>query len=116
VISNGTANFRFVGVVPGDYTLVIQKKNHVTRSFSVSIQVGEENPVQTWKICLLGDVSGDGRVNVGDVAQLYSHIRKTSIITDAYALACADVTGDGRWNVGDTATLYAHIRNTKKLY
>lgn len=116
LLFDGNTDFRFVGVVPGDYTLSIHKKNHVSRYFTVSIQAGEENAVQIWKICLLGDVSGDGRVNVGDVAQLYSHIRKTTVITDEYSLACADVTGDSRWNVGDTATLYSHVKNTKKLY
>ena len=57
-----------------------------------------------------GDVSGDGRLNVGDVARLYGHIKKTSIITDPYVLLCMDMTGDGRLNVGDTARLYGKVR------
>ena len=113
---DNTGEHHLNGIIPGDYTLAIHKKNHVSRYFTVSIQAGENHEDQPWKICLLGDVSGDGRVNVGDVAQLYSHIRKTNLITDEYALACADVTGDGRLNVGDTATLYSHVKNTKKLY
>jgi hypothetical protein len=116
LVRGNTAEYEFIGVVPGEYTLGIHKKNHVSRYFTVSIQAGNNQEPQVLKICLLGDVSGDGRVNVGDVAQLYGHIRKTNLLTDAYTLACADVTGDGRLNVGDTATLYAHVKNTKKLY
>ena len=59
---------------------------------------------------MLGDISGDGRINVGDVAKLYGHIKKTAVITDAYVLVAMDMTGDGRINVGDTARLYAKIR------
>ena len=116
MVHGNTGGFEFIGVVPGEYTLAIHKKNHVTRYFTVSLQAGDNREVQSLKIYLLGDVSGDGRVNVGDVAQLYGHIRKTNLLTDEYALACADVTGDGRLNVGDTATLYSHVKNTKKLY
>ena len=116
MVHGNTGGFEFIGVVPGEYTLAIHKKNHVTRYFTVSLQAGDNREVQSLKIYLLGDVSGDGRVNVGDVAQLYGHIRKTNLLTDEYALACADVTGDGRLNVGDTATLYSHGKNTIKLY
>jgi hypothetical protein len=59
---------------------------------------------------LMGDVSGDGRLNMGDVAKLYSHVRNTNLLTDDEALARADFNGDGRVNIGDVARIYAHIR------
>jgi hypothetical protein len=68
------------------------------------------------KIHLLGDVTGDGRVNVGDTARVYSHVRKTAVITDEYLLKVADVSGDGRVNVGDTAKVYSHVRKTSLLW
>jgi hypothetical protein len=64
---------------------------------------------------LIGDVTGDGRVNVGDVSKLYAHIRSTSPITDEYQLLCGNVNG-GNVNVGDVSAIYAHIKGTKKLY
>ena len=60
----------------------------------------------------LGDINGDGKVNVGDVSRLYSHIRGVRLITDADALSRADVTGDGKINIGDTAGVYGMVRTT----
>ena len=97
------------GVQDGQYTLKVSKYNHATREYDVTVSGGEVT--QDVKICLLGDVTGDGRINVGDTAKCYSHARRTSLLTDAYAQACADMTGDGRINVGDTAKIYGLVRN-----
>lgn len=59
----------------------------------------------------LGDVTGDGKLNIGDAARLYAHIRGTNLL-DVSALTGADFNGDGSINIGDTAALYAHIRTT----
>ena len=59
-----------------------------------------------------GDINGDGKVNVGDVSRLYSHIRGVRLITDEDALNRADLTGDGKINIGDTARVYAVVRST----
>lgn len=59
---------------------------------------------------LAGDMNGDGRLNMGDVAKLYAHIRGSQTLGQE-ALGNADFTGDGKINMGDTARLYAHIRS-----
>ena len=59
-----------------------------------------------------GDITGDGKVNVADVSNLYAHVRGTKTITDPIALAVADLTGDGKLNVADVSNLYARVRNT----
>jgi arabinogalactan oligomer/maltooligosaccharide transport system substrate-binding protein len=59
----------------------------------------------------MGDVSGDGKLNLGDVTRIYSHIRNVRLITDEQALGRADLTGDGKLNIGDVARLYSQIRN-----
>ena len=64
---------------------------------------------------LLGDVDGNGKVNIGDVAKVNAHVKGASLLTDPYWLECANVNG-GKLNIGDSASLYAHIRGTKKLY
>lgn len=103
----------FTNVAAGDYTLVVSKPNHVTREYAVTVCA--QDLTLDVKICLLGDVNGDGSVNIGDAAKVYSHIRGTSALTDEYQLACANVN-DGELNIGDAASLYSHIRGTKKLY
>ena len=68
------------------------------------------------KCRLPGDVSGDGRVNIGDVAKAFSHVRKKSLLTDPEDLAVADVTGDGRINIGDVARIFAHVAGKSPLW
>lgn len=107
-VSGKSGTYTFEGVVPGSYELAFIKADHVT--FKQSLTVAEDTVVQDLKVRLLGDVSGDGRINVGDVAKLYGHIKKTAVITDPYVLLCMDMTGEGRLNVGDTARLYGKVK------
>ena len=50
-----------------------------------------------------GDLNGDGKVNAGDVSELYSAILRGDTDT-AY-----DLNGDGNVNAGDVSTLYSII-------
>ena len=59
-----------------------------------------------------GDLTGDGKLNIGDAARLYAHLRGSTLLTDAEVLLRADITGDGNLNMGDVAKLYAQIRAT----
>ena len=101
------------GVQDGEYILKASKYNHATREYQVTVAGGELT--HDVALNLQGDISGDGKINVGDTAKCYSHVRKTNVLTDAYAIACADMTGDGRINVGDTAKIYGIVRNPGSL-
>lgn len=57
-----------------------------------------------------GDVTGDGKVNIGDTAKIYSHLRGTNLLTDEAVLLFADATGDGRLNMGDVAKVYHQVK------
>ena len=65
---------------------------------------------------LLGDATGEGAVNMGDVSAVYAHIRGTTLLTDPVLLAMADVTGDGSINMGDVSSIIAHVRGTQRLW
>lgn len=104
-----SGSYALENVEDGLYTLKASKYNHVSREYDVAVTGGAL--VQDIKLCLQGDVSGDGKINVGDAAKTYSHIRRTSLLNDAYAERCADMNGDGKINVGDTAKIYALVRN-----
>jgi hypothetical protein len=112
VTGNG-AIYVMEGLQNGQYTLKASKYNHATREYEVTVDGGELN--QDVALCLLGDISGDGKINVGDTAKCYGHVRKTNLLQDAYAQRCADMTGDGRINVGDTAKIYNLARNPGSL-
>ena len=62
---------------------------------------------------VMGDLTGDGKLNIGDAARLYAHLRGSTILTDSDVLLRADITGDGNLNMGDVAKLYSMIRNSR---
>lgn len=102
-----SGSYAFPNLQPGTYTLTVSAANHVTRTYSVT--VGSTDLTLDVKLHLIGDIDGNGKVNIGDVAKLYAHVKGTASLTD-YALVCADISGNGKINVGDTASLYGKIR------
>lgn len=61
-----------------------------------------------------GDVNGDGRISVADVAMINSHIFNIKKLEGEY-LKRADVNGDGRVSVADVALINSHIFKIKEL-
>lgn len=92
----------------GEYILKVSKMGHATRDYVISVDNGMQLEL---KICPLGDVTGDGRINMGDVAKIYAYTKNTSLSMDEYQLKCADITGDGSVNIGDTAKAYAKVKS-----
>lgn len=111
-VTDGT--YALTDVTPGSYTLMVSKQNHATRSYEITAD--GTDIAQDVKICLMGDVNGDGKVNIGDTARAYSHVKNASPLTDPYSIQCADVSGDTKLNIGDVARIYAHVKNTSKLW
>ena len=66
-------------------------------------------------ISVLGDINGDGKVNVTDKTQLNAHIKGNSHFEGARLLAC-DVTGDGKINVTDKSQLNAQLKGDRDIY
>ena len=106
--AQGNGSYSFANLLPGDYELQISMDGYVTRSYALTVV--DADVTQDAILNLQGDVTGEGKVNIGDIARIYSHIRGSSLLFD-YALVCADYSGDGTVNIGDTARLYSFIRN-----
>jgi hypothetical protein len=106
--------YSFDAVASGDYTLTVTKENHISRTYTLTVVSGEN--VLNVKICLRGDANGDGRINIGDVSKVYSHVKNTMLLIDDYALQCADVTENGALNIGDAGQIYGHVKGTKPLW
>lgn len=113
VEQTSSGSYSFENVVSGEYTLQVSKANHVTRTYEII--VGNEDITQDVKIHLLGDVTGDGQVKIGDYAKILAHVKGTSIMT-GYELNCADVTGDGFVKIGDYAKVLAHVKGASLLW
>ena len=112
VITDGS--YCFENVPEGDYILKVSMDHGVTREYQVT--TGSEEIALDVKISPIGDLSGDGKVNVADSSQAYAYAREAVEITDEYALLCGDVTGDGRINVADVSKIYAHTRGVSSLW
>ena len=100
--------------ISGIYTLEVSKTKHCTREYTVI--ASDSNVTRDVKICLLGDVNGDGKVNAKDRNRLYEHVNKSNLLTDTYSLMCADVTLDGKVNTKDRTRLYEHINKSNLLW
>ena len=111
-VTTTEGTYTFENVAFGSYTLKVSKAKHVTRAYAVVVEADAQLDV---KIHLLGDVTGDGRVNVADTSKVYSHVKGSALLTD-YALACADVDGNGKINVADTSKVYSHVKGSKLLW
>lgn len=105
---NGSCEIR--GLATGEYTVTFSRVGHVTEAHSLVLEAGSSTLDVI--IYLVGDLSGDGKVNVSDISQLYIRIREES----AEAFLRCDINSDGRVDVIDASMLYAHIRGTKPLH
>lgn len=108
-VTGNKGSYVMQNVEDGLYTLKAAKYNHVSREYEVAVTGG--TLTQDVKLCLLGDVSGDGRLDMGDIARAYAHVRHTSQLKDSYSESCADLVRDNKITMGDVAKIYALIRN-----
>ena len=115
IVAGSGTSYSIENVAAGTYTMTVAKKNHVTRSYTVTVSDG--NVTQAVKIHLLGDVTGDGEVDAIDLSRVKAHIRRTKLITDEYLLQCANVIGsDSTVDALDLSRIKAHIRHTRSLW
>lgn len=96
----------------GDYVLMACKDGYLPRTYAVTLTPGENE--QDIDLRQPGELTGDGKITVCDVARLYAHIRGKAPIEDDYLLRCADLTDDGCLNLGDVAQLLAQVRKCEK--
>lgn len=105
--------YSFEDLLAGTYELRVMKKNHVTRIYN--IEIDNHNISQNLKICLIGDLNGDGKANNKDWNAMYNHINETNLLNE-YELLCADVNNDGKINIKDWNRLYNHINEVNPIW
>lgn len=101
-------DYALSGVAAGSYVLQAEKYGHVSRRYDVTLDADTELDVE---LRILGDLNGDGEINVADTGRAYAHVRTTVPLTDEYLLTCADMIDDGEINIADVGKLYALVRN-----
>lgn len=105
-------SYSISNIQPGTYKISISKKNHVMRIYDITLEQDMELDMQ---IFLIGDVTGDGKLNVKDKRAVFKHLQGDSMLTD-YMFLVGDVNGDGVINVKDKRLLYKHISGTGSLW
>jgi len=112
-LQGNSGEYEFQGLPQGEYRMLVQKIAHVTATYDVI--VAENVVARNVKICLIGDVSGDGKLNALDQKKLYNHIAKKTLLTE-YDFAVGDVNEDGKINALDQKIVYNHIAKKKLLW
>lgn len=114
IVSGNSATYSFPTVPAGEYTLEVSKANHVTRTYDIT--VGSEAVTQDVKICLQGDVSGDGKVDMADVMKLARYVKNGEKypLGDTVPLSGCDITGDGKVDMADVMKLARYVKNSEK--
>ncbi len=113
VSGTGKQEYSIDSVAEGTYRAVVSKKNHVTREYTIVVSASGAS--QDMKIHLIGDITGDGRVGMPDLASLNSYLTG-ALSLDSYAVKCADVTEDGRVGMPDLAKLNSYITGLAELW
>ena len=79
---------------------------YVPRTISFS---KTENKSTDLYLCMLGDLNGDGAVNVTDISKAAAHLKGIKSL-NSYEQKVADVKADGRLNVTDISKIAAKVK------
>ncbi len=98
-------------VPKGSYMIRVTKANHVDRDYYITVK--NANVTQNVKICLLGDVNMDGKVNATDYLWVQQYVSRRRFFDD-YQKELADVNKKGGVNSTDVLWIkqrILHIRD-----
>ena len=113
LINGDLTEYTFEDIADGEYTVTVSKENYVTRKYDV---VSSDGKVTVeFKLNLLGDIDGNGKVNISDYNAILRHVKKTSAL-DGYAFDCADIDGNGKIMVTDYNAVLRHVKKTEMLW
>ena len=98
--------YSFPTVPAGDYTLKVEKKGHAP--WTESITVDGSAVAKDVTIHLIGDVNGDGDVDLYDLLTLQQYLAKNITLTETQLLI-SDVTKDDKVDLYDLLTLQQYL-------
>ena len=86
-------------------------------SFKTAVSVEETVPDDestAEEDTLSGDVNGDGKITVTDIAKAAAHVKGVKALTDEES-KIGDVNNDGKISVTDISMIAAHVKGIKAL-
>ena len=99
------AEYEIPDVAAGTYTMRVSKSKHVTREYTVTVNNGKVT--QNAEIWMLGDVNGDGDVDIFDVYTLSRYLAGYEV--EGIIPANGDINGDGDVDIFDAWTLQRRL-------
>ena len=116
--TGNSGSYAIENVADGSYTLRVSKANHVTRDYAVTVS---GDTTQDVKICPLGDVDGNGKVQANDAMKAYQHAQgKADAQLTGYAFQCVDVAPVGEPNdkvqAADAMVIYQQAQGKHSLW
>lgn len=96
-----------LGNIKYNYQLQVYNNNNELVNEDDSIGTGYKLSINNnyYDIVLLGDITGDGKIQLGDVSALYNHFKNNKTI-DGLKLEAGLLTGNSKVMIGDVAKLY----------
>lgn len=79
---------------------------YIGTGYQVEIYEGD-NLLEKYTACFIGDVNGDGVIDISDVAKLYTNIM--NVTTDDLVTLAGDTNGDKVYDISDVALLYSEV-------
>ena len=92
-----------------DYLKVSSKNKYIATGDIIGIYKKDETKVSEYTAVIPGDTTGDGIVDVGDVAKLYQHLKGAFDMNKEFKLA-SDVFNDSVLELNDVAKLYQYVK------
>ena len=84
------------------------KEGNIGTGYKITIDNNEYTAIK------LGDMTGDGIINSGDLLKIVKHIRKLKTLTGA-ELSAADMNNDGKVDSGDLLKIVKYIRKLSNI-
>ena len=95
-----------------DYKLYDENNNLLSGNSNVGTGYSIELHHTKYNIVVLGDVTCDGLISIGDVSKMYNYYRGNNPM-DGYDLEAAKLTGNSNVSIGDVSKLYNFYRGKK---
>lgn len=101
----------------GEHAMTISAPNYVPRTYNVTVTGGKIVEKIEPELHLIGDVTGDGKLNNSDILAVKSHMKGVKALA-GYAYACANADGDegNKVNNSDILKMKSHLKGVKKLW
>lgn len=113
--ADGTIVFDTTDLEPGTYVVAMagQYGSEITTDICSTpggiLLVVEKNEEDPGSDVVIGDLNGDGKINVADAGRLCMYLKNKTDLTEGQ-LAAADVNGDGKVNVSDASIFIMYLK------